>query len=63
MKLDLKIKKNKKNWDQIFPMKQSELKKFISVESYDERTVENYRNCYLTEKRMVSKLSYIDFKF
>ena len=40
-------------------MKPSELKKFISVESYDEKTAENYLNCYVVEKRLVSKLSKI----
>ena len=29
----------------------------ISVKCYDEKTVENYRNCYVAEKRLVSKLS------
>ena len=37
-------------------MKPSEFKIFISVESYDEQTVENYRNCYAAEIRIVSKL-------
>ena len=40
-------------------MKPSELKISISVESHDEKTVENYRNCYISEKRIVSKLSKI----
>ena len=40
-------------------MKPSELKNFISVESYYEKTAENYRNCYVAEKRMVSKFSKI----
>ena len=29
------------------------------VESYDEKTAENDRNCYVTEKRIVSKQSKI----
>ena len=40
-------------------MKQSELKISDSVESYDEKTAEIYRNCYVAEKRTVSKLSKI----
>ena len=28
----------------------------ISVESYDEKTAGNYRNCYAAEKRLVFKL-------
>ena len=43
-------------------MKQSEFKFFIQVESYDEKTAENYRNCYVTEKRIVSKLSKISIQ-
>ena len=38
-------------------MKTSEFKIFISVESYDEKTAENYQNFYVAEKRIVSKLS------
>ena len=45
--------------DQIFPMKLSEFEISISVESYDEKTAENNRNCYVAEKRIVSKLSKI----
>ena len=30
-----------------------------SVESYDEKTAEKYRNCYAAEKRIVYKLSRI----
>ena len=30
----------------IFPLEPSELKISISVESYDEKTAENYRYCY-----------------
>ena len=36
---------------------------FISVDSYDEKTAENYQNCYVAEKCMVSKLRDIDYKF
>ena len=35
----------------------SEFKISISVESYDEKTAENYRNCYVAEKRIVFKIS------
>ena len=28
----------------------------ISVESYDEKTAENYQNCYVVEKLIISKL-------
>ena len=31
----------------------------FSVERYDEKTTENYRNYYVAEKRIVSKLSEI----
>ena len=34
----------------IFPMKLSEFKFSNSVKSYDEKTDENYRNCYVAEK-------------
>ena len=37
-------------------MKPSEFKLSILVESYDEKTEENYRNCYVAENRIVSKL-------
>ena len=37
-------------------MKPSEFKISISVESYDEKPAENYRNDYVAEKRIVSKL-------
>ena len=40
-------------------MKVSEFKISISVESYNDKTAENYRNCYVAEKRIVSKLSKI----
>ena len=32
-------------------MKLSEFKFSISVEGYNEKTAENYRNCYVVEKR------------
>ena len=38
----------------IFPMNQSESKIFMSVKSYDEITAENYRNCYVADKRIVA---------
>ena len=38
-------------------MQQSEFNISISVESYDEKTAENDRNCYVAKKRIVSKLS------
>ena len=41
--------------NQIFPMKPSESKISISVESYDEKTVENYWNVYVVENTIVSK--------
>ena len=37
-------------------MKPSEFKNFISVERYDAKTAENYRNYYVTEKRIIFKL-------
>ena len=40
-------------------MKPSEFEILISVENYDEKTAENYRNCYAVEKRIVSVLSKI----
>ena len=40
-------------------MRSSELKISIPVESYDEKTTENYRYCYIAEKRIISKLSKI----
>ena len=40
-------------------MKPSEFKISISVESYDEKTAENYRNCYVAEKHIAYKLSKI----
>ena len=41
---------------QIFSMKPSELKIFISVENFDDKTAEYYRNCYVAKNRIVSKL-------
>ena len=38
-------------------MKPSELNISISAESYDEKTAENYRNCYVAGKRIISKLT------
>ena len=43
-------------------MKPSELKISVSVESYDEKTVENYQNCYVAEKRIISQLSNISIQ-
>ena len=40
-------------------MKPSQVKISISIESYDEIAAENYRNYYVAEKRIVSKLSKI----
>ena len=40
-------------------MKPLEFKISISVENYNEKTAENYWNCYVTEKRIVPKLSKI----
>ena len=40
-------------------MKPSKLKIPISVESYDEKVAENYRNCYVAENSIASKLSKI----
>ena len=37
--------------------KPSELKMFFSVESYDEKTVENHWNCYVVTKRIFFKSS------
>ena len=40
----------------IFQMQPSELKISVAIESYDEKTAYNYRNCYVVEKRIVFKL-------
>ena len=42
------------NW--IFPMKPLEITVSILLESYDEKTTGKYRNCYVAEKRIASKL-------
>ena len=47
------------NLNQILTIKPSEIKISILVESYIEKTAENYRNCYVVEKRIISKLSKI----
>ena len=41
---------------QIFPMQPSEIQISVWIESYDEKTAENYRNCYIAEKHIVYKL-------
>ena len=43
----------------MFPLKPSQFKICNSVESYDEKTAENYRYCNVAEKRIVSRLSEI----
>ena len=40
-------------------MKPSEFKISILVDSYDEKTAENWKNLYIAEKRIVFKLSKI----
>ena len=40
-------------------MKPIDLEVSFSVKSYDEKTAENFRNCYVAEKQIVSKLSKI----
>ena len=45
-----------RNWAYIFPMTPSEFKISIYVESYDEKTTENYRNCYGAEMCRAFKL-------
>ena len=40
-------------------MKPSEFKISISIESYDEKTAESDRNCYVAENGIFSKLSKI----
>ena len=42
-----------------FPIKPTQFKISISVKSYDEKIAENYGNCYVAEKRIVSELSKI----
>ena len=43
--------------NQILQMKPSGSKISLLLESYYENTSENYRDCYVAEKRIVSKLS------
>ena len=38
--------------NQILPIKPSEFEISISVERYDKKTAENYRNCYDAEKNV-----------
>ena len=45
--------------DLILSLISSVFKISISVESYDEKTVENYRNGYVAEKDIISELSNI----
>ena len=40
-------------------MKPTELEMSISDDSYDEKTTENYRNCYVAETHIIFKLSKI----
>ena len=40
-------------------LKASKFQISISVESCDEKTAENYRNCYVADMRIVSKISKI----
>ena len=47
----------------ILSMNRSESKISFSVENYDEKTGENYRNFYVIEKRIISKLSKISIKY
>ena len=50
---------NKVHSDRIFPMEVSEFKISNWIESYDEKTSENYWNFYVVEKLRVSRLSKI----
>ena len=36
-------------------MRPSDLKMSISVESYDEKIAENYRNCYVAENKKIDQ--------
>ena len=45
--------------NQILPIETLDFKISISVESYDEKTAENYQNCYVAENRIISKQSEI----
>ena len=47
--------------NQIVLMKPLEFRISNSVERYDKKTAENYRNCYLAEMFIVSKLIKISF--
>ena len=47
----------------IFPMESSEFENSISVESYDTKTAENYRNSYVAEGCIVSKLFMYSFEY
>ena len=42
--------------NQIFPIKPSQFKISLSVESYDKKTFENCQNYHVAEKRIVFKL-------
>ena len=46
----------------VFPMKPSEFKICISVESYDEKTAKNYRNCYVAESLQFSNYQRFPFQ-
>ena len=39
------------------------LKMFISVQSYDEKTAENYRNCYIAENRIKRQSAIVPIRF
>ena len=45
--------------NEIFPMKPSEFKIFLSGESYDKKTAENCLNFHDTDKHIISKQSKI----
>ena len=45
--------------NEIFPIRPSELKIFLSVKSYDKKTAEKYRNFYDAEKLITCKISKI----
>ena len=43
--------------NQVFPMKLPEFEIFVSVETYDKKkAAENFRNGYVIEKRIISKI-------
>ena len=54
--LKFKIKLILIDLNQIFPMKPLGFQNVLSVKSYDKKTPENFRNSYVAEKRIVSKL-------